>query len=827
MTIDIDFLTTFFRLAIFSKKVSLKNSIIQTHFLKELMLKKILFITLLFSIQYHISFAQNQIDNCDYVYDVLLGEEESKLSDIALYQTEWLVAFYTQSDCVAAWHNSENEFANANKMRQILASYVSSEYDFHLAEIDALYTEIQTFYLPMGLFVYTETTEYDILLSDAALQLAYNLTAKSDTNDDNLESQLIRTLQEAVKQNKVGVFYENLKKGIWQPPLASDKKNTKEPNLPEKNAVNQNETTADNAPDANLKDANLTQIFEEKELEKIKVLNDTLYLPKLTKEFYEKRNFSLAWQRNATQTKAIVQTIAKAAAEGLKKEDYHFQKINNIYIVENKIDVNAKTAAEQDILLTDAILQYASHLFWGKLSAENLPFNWDIQRDEKNMAVALQKALDEKNIASFFEQQKPQHRYYQDLKQALVMYKAEAEKQDNAPAIKEGETLRLGMRDERVKALRKRLKIQEDYQNDYYRTFGLPNDSVFLTVDTLFSLEKAIAITDTSTLDEIVTLVDIMISKINTDTLNKDSLIYYKSLGFNPILFDTLVQEAVTNFQKNNRLQVDGVVGRQTLQTINMSPLDRIKQIEINLERWRWLPNDLGENYLMANIPTFMLYIFEEKDSLVLEKRTVIGKKTTQTPVFNELVRYLDLNPYWTLPHSIATAEMLPRLKRNNRYLTSKNMELFSGGKKINSTNVNWSKVSRSNFRYTIRQKPGKNNALGEVKFLFPNAYNVYVHDTPSKSLFANHERSYSHGCVRLEKPMELTEYLLRNSSKWTATKLKKQLNKKKNKRIVLDEPVPIYILYLTVISDKNGQVIFGNDIYKQDKTLMETFYSF
>ena len=299
--------------------------------------------------------------------------------------------------------------------------------------------------------------------------------------------------------------------------------------------------------------------------------------------------------------------------------------------------------------------------------------------------------------------------------------------------VSAGETLRLGMRDDRVKQLRKKLKIKEPYNNDYYRIFGVPTDSAFVTVDTLFSIQTASTATDFSTLDELVSLIDAMINEVEPGTLDSEDLVYHKNLCFNPMLFDTLVQRAVIDFQKRNGLEVDGIVGKHTLHTINTPYLDRIRQLEINLERLRWLPNDLGENYLVANIPTFMLYIFEQKDSLVLEKRTVIGKKSTQTPIFSELVRYLDLNPYWTVPYSIATAEILPRLKRNAGYLSSKNMELFSGGKKINPYNVDWAKVSRSNFRYTVRQKPSKTNALGEVKFLFPNAYNVYVHDTPSK----------------------------------------------------------------------------------------------
>ena len=790
------------------------------------MLKNIIFITLLFLLQIQLLLAQNKAkwSNCDYVYACLLGEEESKLSDIPLYQMEWLVAFYTQSGCVAAWHNAENGFANADTIRQILGNYVDSEYTFHLSEIEVLHTEIQTFYLPMGLFEYSEATEFDILLSDAALQLAYNLTAKSKTDDENLENKLITALQNAVSTNQIAAFYENLKQGIWQPILPTDKNVNEIENLIEESSETE-EKTAVVVEKRNVKDENLAQIFEQKELEKLKVLNEKLYLPQLTKAFYESRNFSLVWQNKTAETKAIVESIAKAEEEGLQKTDYHFKELDKIYLSENQIDVNEKTAAEQDVLLTDAVLKYASHLFWGKLKAATLPFNWDIQREEKNMAVALQTALNEKNILDFFEKQKPQHRCYRELKQALAEYRKKAAAQDNENMVSAGETLRLGMRDERVKQLRKKLKIKAPYHNDYYRIFGLPTDSAFVTVDTLFTLET-VSITDVfSSLNDLVNLVDVMINEVDTDTLQSEDLVYHKNLCFNPMLFDTIVQQTVIDFQKRNGLEADGIVGKQTLHAINTPFIDRIRQIEINLERWRWLPNNLGDNYLMANIPTFMLYIFEQNDSLVLEKRTVIGKENTQTPVFSELVRYLDLNPYWTVPHSIGTAEILPRLKRSAGYLASKNMELFLGSKKLNPFSIDWSKVNRSNFRYTIRQKPSETNALGEVKFLFPNAYNVYLHDTPSKSLFANHERSYSHGCVRLEKPMELAEYLLRDNPKWTAEKLQKQLDKKKNKRIVLEEPVPIYIVYFTTVSGKNGEIIYGNDIYKQDKPLIQVFY--
>ncbi|MGB0840568.1 MAG: L,D-transpeptidase family protein, partial [Chitinophagales bacterium] len=248
----------------------------------------------------------------------------------------------------------------------------------------------------------------------------------------------------------------------------------------------------------------------------------------------------------------------------------------------------------------------------------------------------------------------------------------------------------------------------------------------------------------------------------------------------------------------------------------------RIDQIKMNMERWRWLPQSLGSRYVLVNIPAYWLYVYEPNEVIGLEKKVMVGKTYHKTPVFNDLMQYIEFNPYWTVPYSIASREILPKLKRNPGYLAAKDMRLFQGSKSVNPYNVDWSSVYRSNFKYKIRQNPGPKNALGTMKFMFPNLYNVYVHDTPSKSLFVESQRAYSHGCVRLEKPIEFAEYLLKDNKNYTLNKIEKVLDKGKNKRVNLEEALPIYILYFTVWADEEGNPRFMHDIYGKDAEVLQ-----
>lgn len=246
---------------------------------------------------------------------------------------------------------------------------------------------------------------------------------------------------------------------------------------------------------------------------------------------------------------------------------------------------------------------------------------------------------------------------------------------------------------------------------------------------------------------------------------------------------------------------------------------NKIRQIEINLERWRWLPRDLGKRYIMVNVPNFDLKVIEN-DHTVLTMRVVVGKPYLRTPVFSSEMTYLVINPYWNVPPSIAGKELLPVLRRDPSYLSRHNMEVISkGGMRYNPGGINWSQIGSSNFPFLLRQRPGTKNPLGTVKFMFPNRFNVYLHDTSQRGLFARSERVFSHGCIRIEKPTELLEYVLGPNSRWNRNTLK-TLSRERERIVGLPEPIPVHIMYWTAWVDNDGKVQFRKDIYGRDKLL-------
>ena len=227
----------------------------------------------------------------------------------------------------------------------------------------------------------------------------------------------------------------------------------------------------------------------------------------------------------------------------------------------------------------------------------------------------------------------------------------------------------------------------------------------------------------------------------------------------------------------------------------------KIRQIEINLERWRWLPRDLGKRYIMVNVPNYDLKVVENERT-VLTMRVVVGKPYLRTPVFNSEMTYLVINPYWNVPPSIAEKELLPILRRDPSYLARHDMEI----------------VARKG-KFLLRQRPGIKNPLGTVKFMFPNRFNVYLHDTSQRGLFARRERVFSHGCIRIEKPTELLEYVLGPNSRWNRNTLR-TLNRERERIVSLPQPIPVHIMYWTAWVDDDGKVQFRKDIYGRDRLL-------
>jgi L,D-transpeptidase YcbB len=289
--------------------------------------------------------------------------------------------------------------------------------------------------------------------------------------------------------------------------------------------------------------------------------------------------------------------------------------------------------------------------------------------------------------------------------------------------------------------------------------------------------------------------------------------------GQNDLVYDDKVALAVSRFQKRHGLKETGIMNAATLKQMRVPAEERMAQIIINMERLRWLPPDLGQKYLMVNIADFGLEIVDRFNS-VLKMKVIVGTPFKQTPIFHEQMRYVVINPYWDVPISIASEEILPILKRNPGYLSKNHMKLFNqGGTEINPYRINWGRISTNGFNFKIRQVPGTWNSLGAIKFLFPNPYNVYLHGTPNQTLFDKEVRTFSHGCMRVEDPMKLAVYILKNNG-WDREKIESQISKKEELYIVLKGIIPVYVTYRTAWMESNGMLCFRNDIYSRDEKL-------
>jgi len=286
--------------------------------------------------------------------------------------------------------------------------------------------------------------------------------------------------------------------------------------------------------------------------------------------------------------------------------------------------------------------------------------------------------------------------------------------------------------------------------------------------------------------------------------------------------FDKIIREAVQRFQARHGLTADGVVGDKTLSALNIPIGERIRQLAASLERCQPLPAVLERRHILVNIADFTLKLYED-DKLVLSMPVIVGKTYRQTPVFNGRISSLVLNPSWEVPHSIATQDLLPKIKKNPGYLSQLHLRVFQGwkpGAEIDPASIDWTTLSTSRFPYRLRQDPGPANALGRVKFLFPNPYDVYLHDTPTQALFQKDSRPFSSGCIRLAKPMELALYLLQGSRFSSMTALTSALAQEKSQSVAIPSPIAVHIVYMTAWVDREGMIQFRPDIYNREPAL-------
>jgi murein L,D-transpeptidase YcbB/YkuD len=499
----------------------------------------------------------------------------------------------------------------------------------------------------------------------------------------------------------------------------------------------------------------------------ISVGQELIHASVVLPHFYEQREFEPAWSRRGivkNQADDLLAAISAAGSEGLEPEDYHLKKIEEVAGELRKqkiegIEVNPARLADLDLLLTDAFLLYGSHLLTGKVNPESIDSEWHADRREADMARILQHAVESKSVEKNLKMLLPPLAGYLNLKHALVRYQDILEN-GGWSAVPEGQILKKGDQNDRVAELGLRLAITGDID---------------------------------------------------------------QSPETGPDLFDHLLEAGVKRFQKRHGLDVDGVVGPATLAALNVSARERVVQIKLNMERWRWLPQDLGERHILVNLANFELDLIEgEKVALVM--RVIVGKGYRRTPVFSAKITHLVFNPYWHIPHNIAVKDKLPLIKKDSGYLNKENIEVFQGWgegtKRINPATIDWRQITANNFPFRLRQEPGPWNALGCVKFMFPNRFNVYLHDTPSRELFQKTDRAFSSGCIRIEKPVELAEYLLRDDAQWTKDAIFQAIARRTEQTVRLPSPMPVHLLYWTAWADKDQLVHFRRDIYSRDKRL-------
>jgi murein L,D-transpeptidase YcbB/YkuD len=502
---------------------------------------------------------------------------------------------------------------------------------------------------------------------------------------------------------------------------------------------------------------------------KIVIGEEVIYSSTTLPLFYQQRAYRPAWSDQngpGQEAEILMQTIGLAWDKGLNPTYYHLLELERLLwdLRQNQTPeghLDPLRLADFDLLCTDAFLIYGTHLFAGCLNPETIDPEWSALRGDTDLATALQEALDAGKLKETLQQLMPPQPGYIGLRQTLARYQDIAAK-GGWPPLPDGPKMRQGALGERVVTLRRRLRVTGD-------------------------------------------LLD-----ASSDSLN---------------LFDDSLEQAVVRFQHRHGLDPDGVVGPATLAALNVTAEERVRQLVVNMQRWCWLPHDLGQSHIIVNIADFRLDVVEDGRS-VLTMRAVVGKDFRQTPVFTDRMSYLVLNPFWNVPETIAIEDKLPLIKEDIGYLTRENIRVFQGWDadeaEIDPATIEWDRLSEENFPYRLRQDPGPGNALGRIKFMFPNKYNVYLHDTPAKALFTQTERTFSSGCIRIEKPIELAEYLLSDQPKWSRETVLAAIDSGIRQSVGLSRKIPVHLLYWTAWVDNNGAVHFRKDIYKRDKPIEE-----
>ena len=420
------------------------------------------------------------------------------------------------------------------------------------------------------------------------------------------------------------------------------------------------------------------------------------------------------------------------------------------------------TMARLDLLITDAFLRYVREVKAGYFSPRSVDFDWKVPGRRVDLLDELAKYLATDNPEQYLADLIPQHKEYLALKTALAKYRKIAS-QGGWKKIDAGPTLNPGDQDVRVDTLRFRL-VAEGY---------LPKSNLLQGISNVF---------------------------------------------------DNTLEEAVLHFQKTNGLEPDGLVGGATLRRLNISVGDRITTIKKNMERWRWMPDNLGKRYVMVNTAAYELKLVEDSKP-VLDMPVVVGETDSATPTFIDNLEYLEVNPVWNVPPKIARDTFLPKLLEDPNFIKTNRLKIYDGWKKtakeVDPDTIHWDKYANHRWLpFKFEQEPGKLNSLGLIKFIFPNRYRIYLHGTPEKELFNYTVRTFSHGCVRLSDPYSLAKKLLESEDDWNKDQFQSIVASGKTQRFNLKTKWPVYLMYWTAWVDDNGFVNFRKDVYQRNRLI-------
>lgn len=477
-------------------------------------------------------------------------------------------------------------------------------------------------------------------------------------------------------------------------------------------------------------------------------------------DVYERKRFGLAWTR-LEQVGELLEAVKATEADGLNPADYHIAQVQAGYqLLRSGESLAANDRAELDLLFTDSLIRLGYHERFGKLNPYTLDPEWNFRRDATDIDAAedVLAAIDSTSLLAHLKNQFPRGPFYQRLRKGLAQYR-QIMADGGWPEIPSGPTLKPGVQDARVAVLAQRLVMTGD----------LPADEIATGGD-----------------------------------------VYGDSL-----------EAGVRRFQLRHGLDVDGIIGPSTLRALNVPVEDRVKQLKVNLERTRWVFDDTSDDFILVNIAGFAAYVIRDGE-VVWQTKVQVGKPYRKTPVFRDEMKYVVFNPTWTVPYSIATRDILPNVQADPDYIAKRNFDIRNrNGDLVDPESIDWSKLSRGNFPYTLVQQPGPDNALGRVKFMFPNEHAVYLHDTPSKHLFGRAERAFSAGCIRVENPFAFAEILLGRDG-WTQQRFKDVLDSGETKTAFLSEPLPVLLLYWTAQVNEDGVVYFYQDIYDRDQSVAD-----